>query len=303
MWAIQAPKKMPVNLSDLCCRSYSAIRCLAAATSSSHLLTTGGSIANNHHSLIYSGVNISGSVFHGRTVSSKKVLTLNSMNPRVKKMEYAVRGPIVQRAVQIQDELDAGAKKPFSEIVRANIGDCHATGQEPLTYIRQVLALCTFPDLMSDSRFPEDTKQKAARILGSCGGHSMGAYTESGGIRVVRQDIATYIANRDGYDSKWENITLTTGASEGIKSILELLNSTGENGELTGVMVPIPQYPLYSATLAEYNMHQIGYYLDEADQWSLNAEELQRSLESAKCRYSSIAAWLCLILIDNCSLI
>ena len=30
-----------------------------------------------------------------------------------------------------------------------------------------------------------------------------------------------------------------------------------------GVMIPIPQYPLYSASLAEYDMDQVGYNLDE----------------------------------------
>jgi hypothetical protein len=29
------------------------------------------------------------------------------------------------------------------------------------------------------------------------------------------------------------------------------------NGKKSGVMVPIPQYPLYSATLAEFNMYQV----------------------------------------------
>lgn len=39
-------------------------------------------------------------------VSSKaKVLTIHTMNPAVKKVEYAVRGPIVQRAVELEREL------------------------------------------------------------------------------------------------------------------------------------------------------------------------------------------------------
>lgn len=213
-----------------------------------------------------------------------KQLTVESMNPSVKLMEYAVRGPIVQRAVQIQDELAAGMEKPFTEVVRANIGDCHATGQKPLTFIRQLLAVCTYPDLIGDPRFPDDVKQKAVRILDNCGGYSLGAYTESGGIRVVRQDTAEYIAQRDGFPSDWENVFLSTGASESIKSVLEILNALGPNNEPTGVMVPIPQYPLYSATLAEYSMGQIGYYLDESNHWSLSSEELQRSIDSAKCK-------------------
>lgn len=34
-----------------------------------------------------------------------RVLTLDSMNPNVKRVEYAVRGPIVTRAVQLEKEL------------------------------------------------------------------------------------------------------------------------------------------------------------------------------------------------------
>ena len=35
----------------------------------------------------------------------EKVLTVDNMNPHVKRVEYAGRGPIVQRAVQIEKEL------------------------------------------------------------------------------------------------------------------------------------------------------------------------------------------------------
>nr|XP_019969279.1 PREDICTED: alanine aminotransferase 2-like [Paralichthys olivaceus] len=38
-------------------------------------------------------------------VSRAKVLTIDTMNPTVKKVEYAVRGPIVQRAVELEREL------------------------------------------------------------------------------------------------------------------------------------------------------------------------------------------------------
>lgn len=37
--------------------------------------------------------------------SRGKVLTLDTINPNVKRVEYAVRGPIVQRAVQLEKEL------------------------------------------------------------------------------------------------------------------------------------------------------------------------------------------------------
>lgn len=42
--------------------------------------------------------------------SRSKVLTIDTMNPRVKKVEYAVRGPIVQRAVELERELSEVCK-------------------------------------------------------------------------------------------------------------------------------------------------------------------------------------------------
>merc|ERR1719454_1509876 len=47
-------------------------------------------------------------------------------------------------------------------------------------------------------------------------------------------------------------------------------------------MLPIPQYPLYSASLAEYNMEQVGYYLVEERGWALDLAELERSYQAAK---------------------
>lgn len=51
---------------------------------------------------------------------------------------------------------------------------------------------------------------------------------------------------------------------------------------LIGIMVPIPQYPLYSATIAEFGMSQVGYYLNEEKNWGLDIPELERSLKEAK---------------------
>uniref|UniRef100_A0A8C9U9V7 alanine transaminase n=1 Tax=Scleropages formosus TaxID=113540 RepID=A0A8C9U9V7_SCLFO len=211
-----------------------------------------------------------------------KVLTTDTMNPSVKKVEYAVRGPIVQRAVEIENELKKGAKKPFSEVIKANIGDAHAMGQQPVTFFRQVLALCSYPELLNSPLFPEDVKSRAGRILQSCGGGSIGAYSASQGIECVRQDVAQYIKQRDGgIPCNPDNIYLSTGASDAIVTILKLL-VCGEGRTCTGAMIPIPQYPLYSAALAELGAVQINYYLDEENCWSLNIGELRRALVDAR---------------------
>jgi alanine transaminase len=203
------------------------------------------------------------------------------MNPCIKRMEYAVRGPLVIRASEIEKELKEGAKKPFTEVIRANIGDCHAMGQTPITFIRQVLALVSYPVLLDDPRFPTDAKARAKDILSGCRGGSVGSYTDSPGIEIIRRHVAQYIERRDGIGSNWENIILSAGASDSIKSVLKLLASE-VSGKRSGVMVPIPQYPLYSATLAEFNMYQIGYYLDESRAWGLEIAELQHAVDEAR---------------------
>ncbi|XP_073855936.1 alanine aminotransferase 1 isoform X2 [Macaca fascicularis] len=181
-----------------------------------------------------------------------KVLTLHSMNPRVRQVEYAVRGPIVQRALELEQEL------------------------------RQVLALCVNPDLLTSPSFPDDAKKRAERILQACGGHSLGAYSVSSGIQLIREDVAQYIERRDGgIPADPNNVFLSTGASDAIVTVLKLLVA-GEGHTRTGVLIPIPQYPLYSATLAELGAVQVDYYLDEERAWALDVSELHRALCQAR---------------------
>lgn len=47
-------------------------------------------------------------------------------------------------------------------------------------------------------------------------------------------------------------------------------------------MIPIPQYPLYTATLAHIGAKPIPYYLDESAEWSMNHKSLQESVAKAK---------------------
>ena len=148
-------------------------------------------------------------------------------------------------------------KKPFDHVIRANIGDAHATGQKPVTFLRQFMAICTLPELLNEPEFPNDVKEKARRFLNDCKGFSVGAYTESEGIRSVRQDVARFIERRDeGVPCDWQNIHLTTGASDAIKSIMEIL-LTSRAGKKAGFMIPVPQYPFYTATIREFNAHPV----------------------------------------------
>lgn len=65
------------------------------------------------------------------------------------------------------------------------------------------------------------------------------------------------------------------------QTVLKLLVS-GEGRTRTGVLIPIPQYPLYSAALAELDAVQVDYYLDEERAWALDVAELRRALLQAR---------------------
>ncbi|CAF3537741.1 unnamed protein product [Rotaria socialis] len=220
----------------------------------------------------------------GKESKRHSSLKMGNLNPLVKLVEYAVRGPIVIRAGEIETQLKGNHSFPFDRVIRANIGDCHASGnQVPVTYIRQFLAGCTYPPLMDSPDFPSDIKQKVERLLSVCGGKSLGAYTESQGLIAVREDIAAYIQERDGYPADTSDIYLCNGASDGIKTVIKLLMNNDAT-KPSGIMIPVPQYPLYSATLSEYGAHQIGYYLDEDNNWALDIDELERAINAAKDR-------------------
>ncbi|XP_042242694.1 alanine aminotransferase 1-like isoform X1 [Homarus americanus] len=223
---------------------------------------------------------------HIRTLSTtvnmeQRVVTLENMNPHVKKMEYAVRGPLVIRATAIEKELQAGGRKPFKTVTKANIGDAHAMGQKPITFLRQVVSLCLMPSLMDDPNIPSDVKERAQGILNGCKGSSLGSYSDSAGVEVIRRHVAEYIERRDGFPSNWEDIILCAGASEGIRGTMKMMIKH-DNSIKPGVMIPIPQYPLYSATIAEFDLHQIGYYLNESTNWGLDISELERAYDEAK---------------------
>ncbi|MDP2790356.1 MAG: aminotransferase class I/II-fold pyridoxal phosphate-dependent enzyme, partial [Rectinemataceae bacterium] len=61
-----------------------------------------------------------------------------------------------------------------------------------------------------------------------------------------------------------------------------------------GIMVPIPQYPLYSASIALYGGVQVGYYLDEASGWSLSRSMLEKSYQEARSKGVKVKA-ICVI--------
>lgn len=111
--------------------------------------------------------------------------------------------------------------------------------------------------------FPEDAIARARLISRKF--ISLGAYTHSKGLNFVRENIAKFIEARDGHPADPEHIFLTDGASEGIKRVLQCLIIN----EKSGILLPLPQYPLYSAAVTMLGGAMVPYYLDEENNWDL----------------------------------
>jgi len=202
------------------------------------------------------------------------VIRYEDIGRHVREAEYAVRGPIVARA----QELERQGRK----IIYCNIGNPQSLGQRPISWVRQVIALVEYPELIDRApagTFPEDVLAAARRVLEGSQ-HGPGAYTESKGYRFVREAVAEFIRARDGIASDPESIFLTDGASKGVQAALHLLIADARDG----IMIPIPQYPLYSATITLFGGAQVPYHLVESAQWSLSREVLERAHDAARAR-------------------
>lgn len=46
-------------------------------------------------------------------------------------------------------------------------------------------------------------------------------------------------------------------------------------------MIPIPQYPLYSAAISQFGGTQVNYYLNEEDNWAIDMESAEKSYNEA----------------------
>ena len=116
------------------------------------------------------------------------MITRNDLNTNLLNAEYAVRGPIVIRAQQLEEQ--------GRRIIYCNIGNPQALKQSPLTYIRQTLSLLEYPSLLQHAdlhrTFPADIVARAKAIL-STHPNGTGAYTQSAGIPFIKKAVADFI--------------------------------------------------------------------------------------------------------------
>ncbi|KDQ54177.1 hypothetical protein JAAARDRAFT_196915 [Jaapia argillacea MUCL 33604] len=209
-----------------------------------------------------------------------RTLTLDNVNPALLKVQYAVRGELAIKAEQYREALKTeGNGLPFTKVINSNIGNPQQKGldQPPITFTRQVCALMEWPALaeLAPQVFPEDVKARAKELRDEIG--SIGAYSHSQGVPIIRKNVAKFIEERDGYPANPNHIFLTGGASAGVSLLINLLITPPKSG----ILIPIPQYPLYTATLAQHRGVPLPYYLDETHEWSTSLDTIEAAIEKA----------------------
>ncbi|KAG0172783.1 hypothetical protein DFQ28_002943 [Apophysomyces sp. BC1034] len=217
----------------------------------------------------------------------QKVLRIDNMNPYIRKVEYAVRGRLAIRAEELRDQLKTNPSElPFDAVVNCNIGNPQQLNQKPITFFRQVASLCENTDLLEADKepivsqlYPADALARARKLLQAIGS-SIGAYSHSQGVPAIRQTVARFLEERDGHPADPNAIYLTQGASSGVQTILTMLTQN----EKSGIMVPIPQYPLYSATLSLVGATLVPYNLEEESGWSLDVVKLRSQVAEARAK-------------------
>jgi len=140
---------------------------------------------------------------------------------------YDIRGPVLQQAKQMEDE---GHK-----IIKLNIGNLAAFGFDA----------------------PEEIQLDMIRNLPSAAG-----YSDSKGIFAARKAIMHYTQQKHIKGVTLEDIYVGNGVSELIVMAMNALLNAGDE-----VLVPAPDYPLWTAAVSLSSGTPRHYLCDEANGW------------------------------------
>ena len=240
------------------------------------------------------------------STAPQRALTIDNINPHVRAAKYAVRGELavksetyraqLQRQTAAVHDVDgssaaANGALPFDQVIAANIGNPQQLDQKPITFFRQVLSLLENPLLLEKEDvlrnqlgYPSDVIERARRLLKEV--KSVGAYSQSQGAPGIRASVAAFLERRDGHPSSPDNVYLSGGASSGVNTLLHIICASPQ----VGVLVPIPQYPLYTATLALVDARVVPYYLDESSGWSTDIDSITAAYKEAKAQGTDVRA-------------
>ena len=151
---------------------------------------------------------------------------------------YDIRGPVLTRAKQMEDE---GQK-----IIKLNIGNLASFGFDA----------------------PEEIQRDMIRNLPNSAG-----YSDSKGIFSARKAVMHYTQEKQIKGVDIEDIYIGNGASELIVMAMNALLDAGDE-----VLVPAPDYPLWTAAVSLSGGKPVHYVCDEQQGWLPDLEDIRQKI-------------------------
>ncbi|MES2580827.1 MAG: pyridoxal phosphate-dependent aminotransferase [Pseudomonadota bacterium] len=151
---------------------------------------------------------------------------------------YDIRGPVLQRARQMEEE--------GQRIIKLNIGNPAAFGFE----------------------VPEEIQLDVIRNMGDAGG-----YTDSKGLFAPRKAIMHYTQSKHIANVTVDDIIIGNGVSELIVMAMQALVNNGDQ-----VLVPMPDYPLWTAAVTLAGGTARHYMCDEATGWLPDLKDIEAKI-------------------------
>ena len=157
---------------------------------------------------------------------------------KLKDVCYDIRGPVLEKAKQMEE---AGQK-----IIKLNIGNLGVFGFDPPTEIVQDMIV---------------NMQSAA------------AYSDSKGLFAPRKAVMHYIQAQNVLGVGIDDIYLGNGASELIVMSMNALLNNGDE-----VLIPAPDYPLWTAAVSLSGGRPVHYLCDEQADWMPDIDAIRAKL-------------------------
>ncbi len=151
---------------------------------------------------------------------------------------YDIRGPVLDKARAMEEE---GQK-----IIKLNIGNLAVFGLEP----------------------PDEILQDMIRNLPNAAG-----YTDSKGLFAPRKAIVHYTQEKRIAGVTVDDVYLGNGASELITMSMNALLNAGDE-----ILVPAPDYPLWTASVSLSGGTPVHYMCDEQAGWTPDLADIERKI-------------------------
>ncbi|EDZ64721.1 aminotransferase, class I and II [beta proteobacterium KB13] len=153
---------------------------------------------------------------------------------------YDIRGPVLGHAKQMEE---AGHK-----VIKMNIGNPAAFGFEA----------------------PDEITQDVIRNMSQASG-----YTESQGFFAPRKSIMHYAQEKQIKDVDVDDIIIGNGVSELIVMAMQGLINNGDE-----VLIPMPDYPLWTAAVRLAGGKPVHYVCDEKQKWYPDLHDIKSKVTS-----------------------